>query len=83
MSWDNLLQAPKPSVETTSDLDKLFLRVFSTRDGKKLLTHLRQTTIEQPTWFPGEDPAHGFAREGQNSLVRDIERRILRARSEK
>jgi hypothetical protein len=83
MSWDNLLQTPKPSVETTSDLDKLFLRVFSTRDGKKLLTHLRQTTIEQPTWFPGEDPSHGFAREGQNSLVRDIERRMQRARSEK
>jgi hypothetical protein len=83
MSWDNLLQTPKPCVETTSDLDKLFLRVFSTRDGKKLLTHLRQTTIEQPTWFPGEDPSHGFAREGQNSLVRDIERRIYRARSEK
>jgi len=83
MSWDNLLQTPKPPVETTSDLDKLFLRVFSTRDGKKLLTHLRQITIEQPTWFPGEDPSHGFAREGRNSLVRDIERRIHRTRSEK
>jgi hypothetical protein len=83
MSWDNLLQTPAPTAETISDLDKLFLRVFSTRDGKKLLTHLRQTTIEQPTWFPGEDPSHGFAREGQNSLVRDIERRIHRARSEK
>ena len=83
MSWDSLLIAPEPSTEIISDLDKLFLRVFSTRDGKKLLTHLRQTTIEQPTWFPGEDPSHGYAREGQNSLVRDIERRIHRARSEK
>ena len=83
MSWDSLLIAPEPSTEIISDLDKLFLRVFSTRDGKKLLTHLRQTTIEQPTWFPGEDPSHGYAREGQNSLVRDIERRMQRARSEK
>jgi hypothetical protein len=84
MSWDNLLQAPElPDDQQKTDLDKLFLRVFSTRDGKKLLGHLRQITIEQPTWFPGEDPSHGFAREGQNSMIRDIERRMARARSEK
>jgi hypothetical protein len=55
--------------------------VFASDDGAKLLTHLRSLTIEQPTWYPGEDASHGFAREGQNSLVREIERRIKRARN--
>mgnify|MGYP003658462921 CR=1 FL=1 len=81
MSWESLL-APKPAVKQSqaTDLDKLHLRVFSTRDGKKLLQHLRSTTIEQPTWYPGEDASHGYAREGQNSLVRIIERRMHTAR---
>lgn len=63
------------------DIDRLYLRVFGSDDGQKLLTHLRSLTIEQPTWYPGEDASHGFAREGQNSLVREIERRMKRARS--
>ena len=62
------------------DVDRLYLRVFGSDDGQKLLTHLRSLTIEQPTWYPGEDASHGFAREGQNSLVREIERRMQRAR---
>lgn len=62
------------------DVDRLYLRVFGSDDGQKLLTHLRSLTIEQPTWYPGEDASHGFAREGQNSLVREIERRMKRAR---
>lgn len=61
------------------DVDRLYLRVFGSDDGQKLLTHLRSLTIEQPTWYPGEDASHGYAREGQNSLVREIERRIKRA----
>ena len=45
------------------------------------ISHKQQVdTIEQPTWYPGEDASHGFAREGQNSLVREIERRMKRAR---
>ena len=84
MSWDNLLQTPELSDDQTgNEIDRLILRVFSTRDGKKLLTHFRQITIEQPTWFPGEDASHGYAREGQNSMIRDIERRMARARIEK
>jgi len=63
------------------DVDRLYLRVFGSDDGQKLLTHLRSMTIEQPTWYPGEESSHGYAREGQNSLVREIERRIKRARN--
>jgi hypothetical protein len=61
-------------------VDTLFARVFGTTEGAELLHLLRGQTIEQPAWVPGQDSSHGFAREGQNSLVREIERRIARAR---
>jgi hypothetical protein len=32
------------------DIDRLYLRVFASDDGAKLLTHLRSLTIEQPSW---------------------------------
>ena len=80
--WEGL-RSPEIKQMGASDneVDLLVTRVFSTDDGVKLLAWLRATTIEQPTWFPGEDPSHGYAREGQNSLVRELERRIKRARS--
>lgn len=83
--WDGL-RAVEPEIrqnneEQRDDIDRLYLRVFASDDGQKLLTHLRSLTIEQPTWYPGEDASHGYAREGQNSLVREIERRMMRARN--
>ena len=82
--WDGL-RSVEPQTRMTQqdnqdDIDRLYLRVFGSEDGQKLHEHLRSLTIEQPTWYPGEDASHGFAREGQNSLVREIERRIERAR---
>jgi hypothetical protein len=82
--WDGLQDANpeigKKQQVDKDDVDRLYLRVFGSDDGQKLLTHLRSMTIEQPTWYPGEEASHGYAREGQNSLVREIERRIKRAR---
>lgn len=83
--WDGLKEvdpeiAQKQQIDK-DDVDRLYQRVFGSDDGQKLLTHLRSMTIEQPTWYPGEDASHGYAREGQNSLVREIERRINRARN--
>lgn len=82
--WDGL-RSVEPQTRMTQqdnqdDIDRLYLRVFGSDDGQKLHEHLRSLTIEQPTWYPGEDASHGYAREGQNSLVREIERRIERAR---
>lgn len=82
--WDGLRsvepQTRKTQQDNQDDIDRLYLRVFGSEDGQRLHDHLRSLTIEQPTWYPGEDASHGFAREGQNSLVREIERRIDRAR---
>lgn len=81
--WEGLRQMEpelrSKSVTELDDIDRLYLRVFGSDDGQELLSHLRSLTIEQPTWYPGEEASHGYAREGQNSLVREIERRIRRA----
>ena len=81
--WEGLRQV-EPELRRTSqneqdDIDRLYLRVFGSDDGQEILSHLRSLTIEQPTWYPGEEASHGYAREGQNSLVREIERRMKRA----
>ncbi len=81
--WEGL-RTVEPQFRLTNeqerdDTDRVYLRVFGSDDGQKVLQHLRSLTIEQPTWYPGEDASHGYAREGQNSLVREIERRIERA----
>jgi len=82
--WEGLQSANPELTEKQvdkDDIDRLYLRVFASDDGASLLTHLRSLTIEQPTWYPGEEASHGYAREGQTSLVREIERRMKRARN--
>ncbi len=65
------------------NLDELYARTFSTEAGQKVLSHLRETTIERPCFTPGEYPSHRFMREVENEIVRSIERRIKRHRSRK
>ncbi|MBL00816.1 MAG: hypothetical protein CMI34_05355 [Opitutales bacterium] len=65
--------------ENQLSLDIIFKKTFQTEDGKKVLEYLRKVTIEQPCWTPGADVSYGYAREGQNSIVREIEQRIRRA----
>tara|TARA_B100001057_G_scaffold278486_1_gene278739 strand:- start:5263 stop:5568 length:306 start_codon:yes stop_codon:yes gene_type:complete len=60
-------------------LDISFKKTFDTKDGKKVLEYLRKVTIEQPSWIPGAEASIGYSREGQNSIVREIEQRIRRA----
>lgn len=76
--WDGLapaeVEAPK-----ADELDIIYARAFSSEEGQKVLEHLRQITIEQPSWVPGEDASYGHAREGMCSIVRYIENRIRRS----
>lgn len=60
-------------------IDIAYRKAFMTEEGKKVLEHLRSVTVEQPAWIPGAEPSYGYAREGQNSIVREIEQRIRRA----
>ena len=61
------------------DIDIIYGKVFKSAEGQKVISHLRNMTIEQPTWYPGEDPSFGHAREGMAELVRMIEKRIERS----
>ena len=61
-----------------SELDKIFFRTFQTEDGEKVLQYLKTFTIDQPTWTPGADASHGYLREGQNSIIREIINRLRR-----
>ena len=61
-----------------SELDKNFFRTFQTEDGEKVLQYLKTCTIDQPTWTPGADASHGYLREGQNSITREIFNRLRR-----
>ena len=59
-------------------------RAFMDSDGALALQRLRERTIYQPTWAPEatgamDGAAAGFAREGQNSIIRFIEECIVTA----
>jgi|TARA_S200002703_G_scaffold96268_1_gene83192 hypothetical protein len=85
MSWDELALTDEQEIDSKDfvdpqELNRLYFRVFNTEDGQKVLKHLRAITIEQPSFIPGESPSYGYCREGQNSIVREIEKRVQRAR---
>lgn len=83
--WDNLFSEAEsilPVEQKQDDTDLQFVRCFSTEAGQEVLEYLKSVTVDQPTWYPGEDPSHGFAREGQNSIVREIIKRIERGRNQ-
>ena len=77
--WDGLDATVKDIKVEPSQLDKSYQRCFATQDGQKVLEHLVGITINQPAWMPGNDPSVGYSREGQNSIVREIQGRIRRA----
>jgi len=82
--WEGLASATvtdmREVITAREDTDRLCLRVFGSEDGVKLLAWLRQTIIEHPVCVPGSDPSFGYYREGQCSVVRDLEARIKRSK---
>ena len=78
--WDFFEPQGDAQDQPKDEIDVLMVRTFSSDEGQRVLKWLRQVTIEAPAWVPGQDPSFGFAREGQNSLVRELERRMMRGR---
>lgn len=79
MSWDDIEpDVSIPEDRKRDDLDILIARTFSTENGQKVLAWLRESYLENPSWQPGAESSFGFYREGQNSVIRDIEKRIKR-----
>lgn len=81
--WDGLETDDAPirlvNQDHQRDIDIQFKRCFDTEAGAKVLEYLQSVTVEQPAWVPGADASFGHAREGQNSIVREIQQRMKRA----
>ena len=91
MSWvelENIGRAPsaeeqEAAAKAQASIVSDFVSVFTTPQGRRVLQYLRDNTIEKPTFvqpMPGSD---GLAmqkgqdlREGENNLVRRIEKMI-------
>jgi hypothetical protein len=81
--WEGLNEISldiRDSQQAVEDLNKLCLRVLGTEDGQKLMRWLRASILEQPVATPGSDSSFAYYREGQNSIVRDLEARLIKAR---
>jgi hypothetical protein len=84
MSWDDL-EGETQAIELDQkhvDINLLFARTFGTEEGQKVLAWLRDTYLENPSWQPGADSSFGHWREGQNTVIREIEARIKRAKNQ-
>ncbi len=77
-------EAAKKKTEQSHELDVFYAKTFNSQSGKKVLKHLRDTTIERPNLQITDGIAGvltGYVMEGRSSLVRDIEKRIKDANS--
>ena len=63
-----------------ANLDKAIAKTFASPSGKIVMKWLQETYLSQPTWAPGFTTDYGFFREGQNTLIREITMRIMRAK---
>ena len=82
--WEDLEAVPSDTREPstkTDDLNKLCLRVFGSEDGQKLMAWLDEAYLSQPVAVPGSGASYAFYREGQNSVVRDLMMRLIKARN--
>ena len=79
--WDDLESSAEFEPDQKGvDLNLMFARTFSTDEGKKVLAWMRDFYLENPCWEPGADTSLGVFREGQNSVIRDIETRMRKAK---
>lgn len=84
MGWDDL-ESDTQVVELDQkhvDINLLIARTFGTEEGQKVLAWLRDSYLERPSWQPGADSSFGHWREGQNTVIREIEARIKRAKNQ-
>lgn len=83
-NWDFLdtpnLEQLEDRAEKEYELNVSFQNTFSTPHGKKVLAWLVEHTLESPTWWPAQKPEYGYFREGQNSLMRQIQDKIKKAK---
>lgn len=75
---------PEALKKKEREIDLWYGKAFNTPSGKKCLAHLISTTIDKPVMQISEGFSGimiGYSREGQNALVRSIQKRIKNANS--
>lgn len=80
--WEGLTEVKtdvRDVLQQREDLARLCFRVLRSEEGIKLMQWLRQSYLEHPVAVPGADPSFAFYREGQCSVIRDLEARIKQA----
>ena len=77
--WEGLDFTQNDNDVDSINMDMKYAKVFSTPEGKEVLENLKKMTIERPCWYPVLPANYGYVREGQNMIVRGINRRIERA----
>jgi hypothetical protein len=84
--WDGVnAESPLPleyAQTEQAEIDRSVSRVLESDDGQRMFGWLKAAYLEQPTWAPGYDTDYGFFREGQNTLIREIEHRASRAKEQ-
>ncbi len=73
---------PEKAQKELREMDLLIAKCFNSPNGKKVLAWLVESTINQPVLLVSEGLGGigtGFKREGQNDLVRLIQKRMKRA----
>jgi hypothetical protein len=82
--WDDLEAVQldnRDAMTKADDLNKLCLRVLGSEEGQKLLKWLDSAYLDQPVAVPGSDASYAYYREGQNSVIRDLMMRLIKARN--
>lgn len=77
--WEGLDAQFGYQKQAATQLDKEYLNCFGTETGKKVLQDLENKILNQPSWIPGSNEHYGYFREGQNSVIRDIQNKMRRA----
>ena len=86
--WEGLRKAMAPpdpkkadaAKEQQPDTDRMTAELFGSALGQRWLRlYLKPITVDQPCFIMGQGNEFGWMREGQNSIYRDIIRRVHRA----
>jgi len=80
--WDGLEErVVEVEHDQAEDLNLLVAKAFGTDAGQKVLEWMREFYLERPCWEPGAESSLGYWKSGQQSVIRDIEDRIRKAKT--
>ena len=64
--WEGLNTLDVHRKDDQLELDKAYARTFNTKEGKKVLEHLKSKTLDQPTWIPEFCPSLAKPKDGSD-----------------